>query len=108
MAWVIVLVAIGLEVMASLCLKAAEGFTRPLPIVGVIVGYLASFALLSVALKTLDLGPVYAVWAALGITGATIGGVVFFGERLSAVSVVGVAVLIVGVGLVAVGQGTTQ
>ena len=104
MAWFFVLAAIVLEVMASLCLKAAEGFTRPLPSVGVVVGYVMSFVLLSSALKTLNIGPVYAVWAALGIAGATIGGVVFFGERLSGISVVGAVVVILGVVLVALGQ----
>lgn len=108
MAWLIVLAAIGMEVMASLCLKAAEGFTRPLPIAGVVVGYLTSFALLSIALRTLNLGPVYAVWAALGITGAMIGGFVFFGERLSTISVAGAAIVIVGVALIAWGQATAR
>ena len=104
MAWLVVLGAILLEIVATLSLKGTDGLTRPLPLIGVVVGYVASFALLGIALRELSVGPVYAVWAALGTTGAILGGAAIYGERLSSLSVFGVVVIIIGVVLVAIAE----
>jgi small multidrug resistance pump len=58
--------AIGAEVAATLLLKTTDGFTRLLPSVGVVAGYAISIALLTKIVKQLDVGLVYAVWAGTG------------------------------------------
>jgi small multidrug resistance pump len=104
MAWVLLLLAIGAEVVATLSLKASDGFSRLWPSVTVVVGYGIAFTLLAFALKTLDVGPAYALWAGLGTVGAAIGGWLVFSERLSMLTLVGIAVVVVGVVAITLGE----
>ena len=55
---------------------------------------IASFGLLSVAMRTLPLGTAYTIWTGIGAVGAFIVGVMFLGEQLTLMRV-GAAVLIV-------------
>jgi multidrug transporter EmrE-like cation transporter len=45
----------------------ADGFTRPLPSVVVILGYALAFYCLSMALRTIPVGVAYAIWCGVGI-----------------------------------------
>jgi multidrug transporter EmrE-like cation transporter len=63
----------------------------------VLACYGGAFGLLAVAVKTLPLGFVYAVWAGAGIAGATMVGVTLFGERVGAASLVGAALIVAGI-----------
>ena len=65
--WLMLALAIGTEVIATSSLKLAAGFTKPLPSLLVVLGYIASFWLLSQVLLRLDLGVVYAIWCGVGI-----------------------------------------
>ena len=67
--------AIAAEVVGTLSLKASDGFSRLWPSVAVVVGYGLAFTLLAFALKTLYVGPAYALWAGLGTVGAALGDV---------------------------------
>jgi small multidrug resistance pump len=106
MAWVLLVLAIGAEVVGTLSLKASEGFSRLWPSVAVVVGYALAFTLLAFALKTLDVGPAYALWAGVGTVGAAIGGWLVFSERLTMLTVAGIGIVVVGV--VAITLGETQ
>lgn len=46
-------------------------------------GFVLSFALLSLAMKTLPMGTAYAVWTGIGASGGAILGMVFYGESRS-------------------------
>lgn len=107
MGWVLLGLAITAEVTATLALRASEGLTRWLPSAVVVLGYVLAFALLSQVLKTIGVGPAYATWSGLGTVGAAIGAWLLFGERLNAMAVVGIALIIVGVGVLNLG-GTTD
>ena len=61
--WILLSIAIVSEVIATSCLKAAEGFTRLWPSLVVIVGYLLAFYFLSLTLKTIPVGVAYAIWS---------------------------------------------
>ncbi|MFM9050056.1 MAG: DMT family transporter [Actinomycetota bacterium] len=104
MAWVLLVFAIGAEVFATLSLKASDGFSRLWPSLGVVAGYTVAFTLLSFVLKTLGVGPAYALWAALGTAGAAIGGWLIFNERLTWVTMVGIGIVIVGVVFITLGE----
>lgn len=95
--WLWLLGAIASEVVATVNLKLAAGFTRPVPSVVVVVGYAVSFWFLSQALKTLDLGLAYAVWAGLGTAAVVAVGVVLLGEPLTAVKAAGAGLVVAGV-----------
>jgi quaternary ammonium compound-resistance protein SugE len=76
-------------------MKQSEGFTRLGPSLVTLAAMLASFGLLSLAMRTLPLGTAYTVWTGIGAVGAFVAGVVFLGEAASALRLLA-AVLIVG------------
>lgn len=94
--------AIGAELLGTTSLKLSDGFTRPVPSVGVLVGYAAAFYLVSLTLEDLPLGVVYGTWAALGIVGVATIGVVVFDERPDLAAAAGVALIVAGVYLLTV------
>ena len=94
---VLLFIAIACELSATAMLKASDGLTRLWPSVGVVVGYLAAFALLACVLKRLPVGPVYAIWAGLGTAGAAMVGWLKFGDKLPPGGWVGLGFVIVGV-----------
>ena len=100
--WLILSLSIALEVCGTICLKLSNGMSRPLPILGVILFYLSAFALMSVSLKSLEIGIVYAIWAAAGTALIAIIGIVFFGESIASGKIVGLAFVIAGVVLLKV------
>lgn len=107
MAWVLLVLAIAAEVVGTLSLKASDGFSRLWPSVAVVVGYGVAFTLLAFALKTLDVGPAYALWAGLGTVGAAIGGWLIFSERLSLLTVSGIVIVVIGVVAITLGESRT-
>jgi multidrug transporter EmrE-like cation transporter len=96
-AWM--LLAIGSEVIATTALKASDGFSRWQPVIVVVVGYGLSFFALSMALRSIPLGVVYAVWSGVGTAVIALIGVVFFKETLGLAGVAGIALIVVGVAL---------
>jgi quaternary ammonium compound-resistance protein SugE len=94
MAWMWLLVAGLLEVVWSYFMKQSHGFSRLAPSVLTLVTMIASFGLLSVAMRTLPLGTAYTIWTGIGAIGAFALGVALLGEPLSA-SRAGAALLIV-------------
>ncbi|WP_028474694.1 DMT family transporter [Nocardioides alkalitolerans] len=102
--WVWLMVAIASEVVATLSLRASEGFTRLLPSVVVVVGYCSAFYALSQALvRGMALGQAYAVWSGLGIASIALLGIVLFGETLGRVQVGGLVLVVVGIVMLELG-----
>ena len=67
--------AIASEVVATVALKASDGFSRPVPSAIVVVGYLLSFWLLALVLKQLSVGTTYAIWSAAGTAAVALIGI---------------------------------
>jgi quaternary ammonium compound-resistance protein SugE len=101
MAWVYLLFAGLFEVAWAFSMKLSEGFSRPVPTLITIVTMIASFWLLSIAMRALPLGTAYAVWTGIGAIGAFIVGISFLGEPLSLVR--GIAVVMISGGIVLMG-----
>jgi small multidrug resistance pump len=97
--WLLLAGAIASEVVATTSLKASAGFTRPGPAVVVVVGYVASFALLALVLRDLPVGVVYAIWSAVGTIGVAVLGLVLFGEAMNPGKALGIALIVGGVAL---------
>jgi len=95
--WLILILAILLEVSGTICLKLSHGMTRTLPILGVTIFYLSTFTLLSFSLKTLDMGTVYAIWSGVGTALIATIGILFFGESLTWIKMAGLGLVITGV-----------
>lgn len=98
MAWVYLVIAGLFEIVWAYFMKQSDGFTRLWPSLAT-VGFMAvSFALLSLAMKSLPLGTAYVIWTGIGAVGAFVVGVVLLGESLTVMRVV--AALLVVTGLV--------
>uniref|UniRef100_A0A098EF16 Cation/cationic drug transporter n=1 Tax=groundwater metagenome TaxID=717931 RepID=A0A098EF16_9ZZZZ len=78
-------------------MKFSEGFTKILPSVMMFVFYAGSFVALTYAVKTIDIGLAYAVWAAVGITLIAIIGILYFKEPVTALKIVSIGLIIIGV-----------
>jgi len=98
--------AIGSEIIATVALKLSEGFTKPIPVIFVVAGYGLSFYALSLSLRTIPLGVVYAIWSGVGTAAVALIGVLLFKELLDALKVAGIGLIIVGVVMLN-GVGTT-
>ena len=106
MKWILLSGAIVSEVTASLSLKAA--LENPGFFIVVVVGYAASFGFLAAVLrKGLGLGVAYGIWAALGVTLTVLLAALLFGEALTPVMMIGVAMVISGVLCVELGSHKT-
>ena len=94
--WLILGIAILLELSGTICLKLSHGFSRLLPSIGVVCFYLGSFALMAQSLKTLEVGIVYAIWAGVGTALIAVVGILAFGESVTAFKILGLLMIIGG------------
>lgn len=97
MAWIELVIAGGLEVFWSTCMKLSEGFTKRCPTVWMVLGMLASFFFLSRAVRTLPMGTAYAVWTGIGALGAVLVGILLFREPVTAPRLLFMALLLIGI-----------
>ena len=97
MEWIFLVIAGGLEVFWSTCMKYSEGFTDLKFSVLTIIGMIFSFLFLSQATKSLPLGTAYAVWTGIGALGAVIVGIVLFKEPVTAARIFFVSLLLIGI-----------
>jgi quaternary ammonium compound-resistance protein SugE len=96
MAWLYLLVAGLLEVVWAYSMKQSEGFTRPVASAVTILTMIASFALLSFAMRTLPLGTAYTVWTGIGAVGAFLVGVMVLGESATPLRLGAAALIVTG------------
>ena len=96
-AWLALLLAGAFEVGYALSVNGSAGFTRAIWSASAALFFLFTLFFLSVALKGIDVGIGYAVWAGIGAVGATVLGPVFFSETLTVAKVFWLAVIIAGV-----------
>jgi quaternary ammonium compound-resistance protein SugE len=105
MAWILLGIAGAFEIVWAVFMKQSDGFTRLVPSVITIVTMIASFALLSVSMKTLPLGTAYTVWTGIGAVGAFVVGIAVLGEQISVARIV--AALLIVSGLILMKLSTT-
>lgn len=97
LAWLTLGLAGVFEVGYALSVGGSQGFTVLSWSLVAVVFFLLTLFALSVALRTIDVGIGYAVWAGIGAVGAALLGPVFFDETLSPVKAFWLAVIIGGV-----------
>ncbi|MGI6211580.1 MAG: DMT family transporter [Anaerovoracaceae bacterium] len=98
MKWFYLLLAGVSEVTWAVSMKYSEGFSRLVPSLVTIAGYIISAVFLSLALKKLPLGTAYAMWTGFGIIGTSILGIFLFKETLNVCQVI--CVLLIAGGIV--------
>jgi quaternary ammonium compound-resistance protein SugE len=92
----LVLAAGLLEIVWAYTMKLSQGFTRPGPTAVTLLAMLASFALLSLAMKSLPLGTAYTVWTGIGAVGAFVVGIVVLGEPLTTGRLLAASLIVTG------------
>jgi small multidrug resistance pump len=95
--WLILGLAIVLEVIGTSTLKLTEGFTRLGPSLVVIASYAFSFYLLSITLRYIPVGIAYAIWAGAGVFLVVIIGWLVLGQPLDRPALIGMALIVAGV-----------
>jgi small multidrug resistance pump len=104
MPYVLLAAAIVTEVCATTLLKFSQGLTRLWPSLGTAVGYLLSFSLLSIVLKSVPVGTAYAIWSAMGTALIATIGILFFGDSPTLMRIGGILLVIAGVVLLNLGD----
>lgn len=90
-------IAIVSETVATSTLKLSNGFTRLRPSVITVLGYAIAFFCLSICLRSIPVGLVYAIWSGVGIVLISAIGVVAFHQKLDAPALFGIALILTGV-----------
>ena len=97
MAWLLVVVAGLFETGFAVMLKLSHGLTKLWPTAGFAACALISFAMLTVALRHLEVGPAYAVWTGIGAAGTAVVGMAFLGGTVSALKLLSIGLVLGGV-----------
>jgi small multidrug resistance pump len=93
-------VAIVAEVIATSFLKSTEGFTKLWPSVVVVLGYAAAFYFLSLTLRTMSVGIVYAIWCGAGIVLVALISWLILGQKLDLPAILGMGLIVAGVAVI--------
>lgn len=100
MLWTYLMLAVAIitEVVGTICLQLSHGFTRWLPTVVLIVGYLVSFVLMAEVLKRgMSVAVVYAIWSGAGVALVALIGVFWLDQPLTLLQVLGLVLVVGGV-----------
>ncbi|SMC99191.1 small multidrug resistance pump [Fulvimarina manganoxydans] len=97
MTYVYLLIAIACEIVGTTALKTTEGFTRLAPSIVTIIAYGFAFYFLSLPLKTMPVGIVYAIWSGTGIVLLALIDLVWFRTSIDLPGLIGIALILAGV-----------
>ncbi len=97
MSWLYLMMAIALEVGGTTCMKLSLGFTKWVPSIMVFILYGLSLGALTLALKSIDVGVAYAIWAGIGTALIAAVGVIWFQEPVTALKLASLLLIIIGV-----------
>lgn len=97
MHWMYLFIAGLFEISWAVGLKFTHGFSQIIPSVLTVIGMIASFYFLALALKHLPLGTAYAIWTGIGTIGTVIFGIIIFKEPVTAMRLVCIALIVSGI-----------
>ncbi len=97
MKWIILAIGIIFEVLGTISMKYAEGFTKLLPSILVFVFYGISLAALVFVLEKMQVSIAYAIWASAGTALIALIGILFFREPVSMVKLLSISLIILGI-----------
>lgn len=95
--WILLGLAIVAEVIGTSALKVSDGFTRIWPSLVVVVSYAAAFYLLALTLRAIPVGVAYAIWSGVGVVLIAVIGWLVFGQKLDAMALLGMGLIVAGV-----------
>ncbi|MBT1154859.1 QacE family quaternary ammonium compound efflux SMR transporter [Aminobacter anthyllidis] len=97
MNYIYLIVAVAFEVVATSALKETNGFTRLWPSVIALAGYACAFYFLSLVLRQVPVGIVYAMWCGAGIVFITAIAWIWFRQTLDMPALLGIGLIMAGV-----------
>lgn len=97
MTYLYLAIAIIAEVTATSALKASEEFTKLIPSIIVVVGYIIAFYFMTLVLRVMPVGVTYAIWSGLGIVLVTILGIILYDQTPDLPAILGMGLIIAGV-----------
>ncbi|WP_425497888.1 DMT family transporter [Paraburkholderia ultramafica] len=95
--YVLLSIAIVAEVIATSAMRASEGFSRLLPSAVVVLGYGVAFYCLSLTLRSIPVGIVYAVWSGAGIVLITLVALLLYRQVPDVPAIIGLGLIVSGV-----------
>ena len=98
--YLLLFVAIGLEVLGTMLLPATQSFTKLLPSTVSAVSYMLSVSLLAVLAQKLPLAVIYSSWAGLGVFSVALLSYVFYKQTLNWQTIAGLFLIVLGVTIV--------
>lgn len=104
LAWLLVAASVIAEVVGTVALKHSDGFAKLLPSGTAAACYALAIWLMAVAMRHLDMGLTYAVWAGSGTAATAVVGIMFFGEQAGIIKMLGLVCLVGGVVMLNLGS----
>ena len=95
--FIYLILAVAAETIGTTALHASQQFTRLVPSIVVVVAYAVAFYLLSLTLRTMPVGIMYAIWSGLGIVLIALIGYAVFGQKLDGPAILGIAMILGGI-----------
>lgn len=95
--WILLIIAIILEVFGTISMKLSDGFTKVGPIVAMLVFYAMGLSLLAYVIRSIDISIAYAVWSGLGTALIAIIGILWFKETATMIKIVSISLIVIGV-----------
>ena len=97
MAWLVLILAGGLEIGWAIGLKYTDGFTRLVPTIATLAAMAVSMTLLGLAVRVLPVGTAYAVWTGIGTVGTVLLGMHLFAEPTDLLRLLFIAMIVAGI-----------
>ena len=95
--YIILFLAVAAETIGTTALQASQQFSKFWPSVICVIAYAMAFYLLSLALKVMPVGILYAVWSGLGIVLIAAIGFAVFGQKLDLPAILGITMILGGI-----------
>lgn len=97
MVYLQLIISIILEVVATSLMKKTDGFTNIIPTLSMLACYAGSFYFMSIVVRTLPVGVVYATWSGLGIVLVSAIAYFVYKQALDVPALIGMSLIITGV-----------
>jgi small multidrug resistance pump len=94
--WLALAIAIVAEVIATSALKASNEFTQLVPTLIAVVGYGTAFYFMTISMRVLPIGIMYAIWSGMGIVLISIVGWLVYKQTLDMPAIIGMILIIAG------------
>lgn len=100
MYYLLLVLAITMELIATVLLKYSQGLTRVVPVLLCVIAYILCHIFYGKALEGINYAVAYSTWCGVGLVATAIISAFLFSEKISFPAIGGIALIIVGVVIV--------